>query len=74
MAIDHAGTIQRIYAHAVEGVFVGNLVHRQVIGIGPQGELGIITHPVRERRIHLHGIEPPAAADGIAGLRHTDAL
>ncbi len=55
-------------------VSIGKLVHRQVIGVVPQGELGIITHPVWERRIHLQGVEPPAAADGVASLGHTNAL
>ena len=70
----HAGAVECIDADPVKGGVVAKLVHRQVIGVGPQGELRIIPQECWVRRIHLHGVEKPTAADGVAGLGHTDAL
>jgi hypothetical protein len=79
--VDHAGTVQRIDTHAIKREIVSKLVHREEIGVLgsippaiPQGELGIITQSGGVRRIHLQRVEPPAAADGVASLGHTNAL
>ena len=45
-AVDHAVAIKRINANAIERRVIGKLVHRQVIGVGPQTELRIITEVV----------------------------
>ncbi|PYJ11872.1 MAG: hypothetical protein DME93_08965 [Verrucomicrobia bacterium] len=76
----HRRAIQRIGADAFKGK--GGAIKQiecQVIGatrlrIIPQPELRIITYPSGMRRLMLQGVEEPAAADGVAGLRHGDAL
>src|SRR5205807_73724 len=51
-----------------------NQVDRQVAGVRPQSKLGVIAEKCWVRRIHLQGVEEPASADGVTGLRHSDAL
>src|ERR1041384_3355821 len=73
-ASEHAGTVERIGAHAVKSGVVTKQVHRQEIGIlsrasarVPQCKLGIIAKVCWVSRIHLQCIEEPAAADRIGG-------
>ena len=42
-AVDHAVTIKRIHADAIERRGARKFIHRQVIGVRPQTELRVIT-------------------------------
>src|ERR1043166_286830 len=78
---EHAGAVEGIDAHTVEGGIVAKQVHRQEIGVlsrasarVPQGELGVIAQVGWVTWINLYGIQEPSAGDGVGRLRHTDAL
>ena len=49
-------------------------VNREIVGVGPQGQLWVIADPRRVSRIMLDGIKEPATADRVAGLGNADAL
>src|SRR5437763_10667297 len=67
-AVYHAVTIKRIYADAVKGCVVRKLIHRQIVGIGPESKLRIVAEVRGIRRIDLHSIEPPPAGNWITGF------
>ena len=67
-AIDHAVTVKRIHADAIERRGARKFIHRQVVGVGPHTELRIITEKRRVSRIHLYRVQPPAASNRITGF------
>src|SRR5215475_3046721 len=77
---EHGPAIQRENAHALETErgAVKQIDREDILAarlrIIPQRELGVIAYPGGVRRIVLHRVQEPAAADRIAGLGYTNAL
>jgi hypothetical protein len=72
--VHHAIAIECIDADAIERRWIRKLVHRQVIRVGPDAELWIITEVCWVRRIDLYRVQPPPAGNRIACLANTNAL
>jgi hypothetical protein len=73
-AIDHAVTIERIHADAIERRRARKFIHRQIVSVGPHTELRIITEKGRVSRVHLYRVQPPAAGNRIAGFADPNTL
>ena len=78
-ASEHACAVECISTDALESSWTRKHVHlrnRRFAGpaVVPQSKLGIIAEEGRVGRVHLQRVEKPAAANGVVGLGHSDAL